>query len=197
MRHPERTAALAGIVGPVAFVGAWVAGAAITSRDHSPLVDPIGRLAAVGVDTRGLMTAGLVVFGVAMLVHASSLRRAVEGPAWAAAALSGLATLGVAATPLDRSDAVDSWHGVAAAAGYLALAATPLLAARPLLARGHIVLGRLAIGAGVVSAVSLALTVLDLPTGLFQRMGLTATDLWIVASAVAIATGRVSRPAGR
>jgi hypothetical protein len=188
---PSRAAALGGIVGPSAFVAAWVAGAAVTARSYSSVDDPISRLAAVGADTRWLMTAGFVVFGVALPLYAASLRRAVPGPAWIAAAATGLATLGVAATPLDRSDAVDAAHGLLAGVGYLALAATPLLAARPLLDRGHRGLALLGVAAGVVSTISLGITTLDVPTGLFQRAGLTATDLWIVATAGTITSGRL------
>ncbi len=189
--EPSRAAAVAGVVGPAAFIGAWVVGAATTDQDYSSVADPISRLAAVGADSRPLMTAGFITFGVAMPIYASSVRRAVTGPAWIAAVVSGLATLGVAATPLDRSGAVDTLHGVLAVSGYVALVALPLLAARPLLDSGHRALGRLAVAAGLVSATSLALTALDVPSGLFQRIGLTTTDVWIGLSATAIAAGRL------
>ena len=187
----RRTAALGGIVGPVAFVGAWFAGAAVTDMPYSAIEDPISRLAAIGADTRGLMTAGFVVFGVALPIYASSLHRVVPGPAWIAATATGLATLGVAAAPLGHSDVIDGLHGFLAGLGYLTLAATPLLAARPLRSMGHRALGVGAVAAGLVSSLALAATVLDLPTGLFQRIGLTATDLWIVASSVVILAGRL------
>jgi hypothetical protein len=45
--------------------------------------------------------------------------------------------------------------------------------------------------ASIVSGVALVLTASDLPTGLFQRLGLTAADVWIAGSALAIAVGRV------
>ena len=41
--------------------------------------------------------------------------------------------------------------------------------------------------AGAVSAIALVLTTTGLPTGLFQRIGLTAADIWIAASGLAIA----------
>jgi hypothetical protein len=107
-----------------------------------------------------------------------------------AAALTGLSTLAVAATPLDRSAAVDMWHGVAAGLGYVTLAATPLLAASPLRAIGEPVLARAGRVAGATSAVALVLTTTGLPTGLVQRVGLTVTDLWIAAVAVVWARRR-------
>lgn len=182
-----RVSALGGIVGPLGFIGAWAIGAATTSASYSVIDDPISRLAAVGADTRGLMTAGFVTFGVSLPVFASALRSAVPGRAWIAAAATGLATLGVAAAPLDRSDAIDRLHGVFAGIGYLTLAATPLLAASPLLALGHRRLALSGLAAGLTSAVALALTTTSLPTGLCQRIGLTVSDLWIIAAAVTIA----------
>jgi hypothetical protein len=186
-----RAAALGGVVGPAAFIGAWTIGAAVTSRQYSSTDDAISRLAAVGADTRALMTAGFVAFGVGLPLYASALRRVVSGSAWMTAAATGVATLAVAATPLDRSATVDTWHGVAAGIGYVTLAATPLLAARPLAQRGHRVLATAGVLAGTLSAISLVLTTTGLPTGLFQRLGLTATDIWIATSALAIAGGRL------
>jgi hypothetical membrane protein len=186
-----RAAALGGVIGPAAFIGAWSVGAAVTSREYSPIDDAISRLASVGADTRALMTAGFVGFGVALPVYASALRRVVSGPAWLAAATTGIATLGVAATPLEHSATVDTWHGVVAGIGYVTLAATPLLAARPLLHHGHRALAAAGIVAGTVSTIALALTTTGLPTGLFQRLGLTATDIWVATSGIAIASGRL------
>ena len=40
-----------------------------------------------------------------------------------------------------------------------------------------------------VAATALALTTTGLPTGLFQRIGLTAGDVWIMAAAVAAQRG--------
>ncbi len=183
-------AAVGGVVGPAGFVGGWVAGAFLAD-DLSPVHDTISRLAAVGAGTRPVMTTGFVAFGLALPIYSSALRHHVPGRAWMAAAATGLCTLGVAMTPLDRSSAVDTAHAVFAGLGYVTLAATPLLAARPLRRLGHHWFARSAIIAGSVSVVSLALSVGGLPAGLFQRLGLTASDAWIVASALAIAGGRL------
>lgn len=189
MRNPVRTAALGGVVGPAGFIGAWVIGAATTSAPYSSIDDAISRLAAVGSDTRWLMTAGFVTFGVSLPAYAWALRSAIPGRAWLTAAATGLATLAVAATPLDRSDTVDRLHSIFAGVGYLTLAATPLLAASPLRAIGHPRLARFGIAAGLTSAAALALTTTSFPTGLFQRVGLTVSDAWIIASALAISRG--------
>jgi hypothetical protein len=174
----------------VAFISAWTIGS-ITTSDYSALHDPISRLAAVGADSRALMTSGFVVFGLSLPVYAYALARTVRGWAWLAATLTGLATLGVAATPLDRSPTVDTWHGVFAGIGYATLAAIPLLAARPLRRAGCRHLSRWGVAAGSLAGIALALTLTDLPTGLFQRLGLTVVDAWIVISALAIMTARL------
>ncbi len=184
-----RWPAIGGIIGPAGFIGAWVAGA-IISDDLSPIHDAISRLAATGAETRPLMTSGFVVFGIGLPVYALALRRHVPGAAWITAAATGLSTIGVALAPLDRSSAVDTLHGVFAGLGYLTLAATPLLAVVPLRRMGHKRLARLGLLAGTVSATSLVLSLTGLPTGLFQRLGLTAGDIWVATSAVAMLTCR-------
>jgi hypothetical membrane protein len=195
-----RAAATGGVIGPAMFIGAWTVSAAVTTREYSSIDDAISRLAAVGADSRALMTAGFIGFGVALPIYAWALRRVVGGAAWLTAAGTGIATLAVAATPLERSAAIDTWHGVFAGVGYVTLAATPLLAVRPLLAQGHRTLGGFGIIAGAASGIALVLTTTDLPTGLFQRIGLTAADIWVAASALAIAGGKLrmtSPPTGK
>ena len=127
------------------------------------------------------MTVGFVTFGVGVPMFAIATR---VGVGWTTAVATGVATLAVAALPLDRSASVDTWHGVAATIGYVTLAATPLLSA-PRLRCGQRRLARFGVVCSAVSATALALTSTGVPTGLFQRIGLTAGDLWIMAAAVA------------
>jgi hypothetical protein len=144
----------------------------------------ISRLAAIGAPTRALMSAGFVVFGVALPVYARALRSRIPGPAWITAAGTGLATLGVALFPLGHSSTGDVVHGAFATAGYATLAATPMLAAPPLRRAGRVRWANLSVAAGAMSAASLAATVLGPHHGLFQRAGLTVGDAWIVSSAL-------------
>ena len=83
-RHarPRPNATLGGVIGPAGFIGAWVIGAAATSAPYSSIDDAISRLAAVGSDTRWLMTAGFVTFGLSLPVYAWALRSTVHGRAW-------------------------------------------------------------------------------------------------------------------
>lgn len=182
----QRLAALGGLVGPAGFITAWVVSGALTDG-YAAVDDAISRLAAVDAPTRMLMTGGFVVFGVGVLGYASALRHGLAGWSWAAAATSAIATLGVAASPLDRSAALDTAHGVFAGIGYVALAATPLLAIAPLRRAGRSSWARAATGATAVAATCLALTLTGARQGLFQRIGLGAGDLWIMATAVALA----------
>jgi len=183
-----RRAALGGVVGPVAFVSAWAVLSVVKAR-YSVLHDPISDLAGVHASTRPFMTAGFVVFSIALCCYAWALRAALGGPAWITAATTGLATLGVAAFPLHHSSTVDHVHGAFAGIGYVTLAATALLCIAPLRRRGHHVWARAATAAGGVSGVALALTLTGSFHGLFQRTGLTAGDAWVVASALAIRRG--------
>lgn len=189
-------AGIGGIVGPLAFIAAWLIAGTITSRSYSPIDDAISRLAAVGSDTRWLMTCGFVVFGVGVMTFARTVRRALDGPAWIALLTTGLATLGVAATPLDASTTVDSLHAAMAFTGYASLIGVPMLCARPV---GRVGRRKLAIAAWVsaaVATVALVLSIAHPTTGVWQRIGLTAGDAWIVALAVTIVRGRFRRDAG-
>lgn len=166
----------------MAFIGAWAIGGIVTSRRYSPVEDTISQLAAIGAPTRPLMTAGMVMFGVGLPAYAFALRTVLPGRAWMAAAATGISTLGVAALPLDHSDLIDSLHVVAAGLGYITLAAVPLLARRALTAEGHDRLAAFGAVMAAVSAVALPTSLVVSQTGLFQRVGLFAGDLFLIAS---------------
>jgi hypothetical protein len=130
------------------------------------------------------MTGGFVAFGIGVPLYGLALRDRLPGPAWASAVATGLATLGVAAFPLDRSSTLDLVHGAFASVGYATLAGVPLLAARPLRDEGATRAATASVAVGVFSAACLLATLAGRRHGLFQRAGLTAGDVWIVASAV-------------
>jgi len=184
----RRLLGLGGIIGPAAFVTAWaVLGA--RKAGYNPVTDQISRLAAAGVPERPAMSAGFVVFGLAVPAYGLALRRSLPGPAWTTAVATGLATLGVAAFPLD-GPAGDTPHAIAAGIGYATLAATPLLAARPLHRSGRPRWAVASVVAGVASGACLAATAVGPATGLLQRTGLGIGDLWLAATGAAIASGR-------
>jgi len=180
----KRAMAVGGLVGPAAFVTAWsVLGA--STEGYSPVHDAISRLAASGATTRVGMSAGFAVFGAGMTLYAAALRSALPGPAWTMAVATGVATLGVAALPLETSVG-DRFHYVAAAAGYGTLAALPMVAGRSLARRGRRGWARYSTATGAVSAVCVLASAIGPASGLFQRAGLTVVDVWVVASAVEI-----------
>ncbi|MDQ2651292.1 MAG: DUF998 domain-containing protein [Actinomycetota bacterium] len=181
-----RWRALGGVVGPAAFIGAWsILGTTVDG--YSPVDDPISRLAALGADTRPGMTAGLLVFAAGVTGLAAELRRSpAMGDAWIPALITAGGAVGIALTPLDSSLG-GAAHGTAAGVSYASLALVPLLASRALRATGRRRLAGASLAAGLVCAGSLAASVLvDDRTGLWQRLGLTTGDVWLMASAVAL-----------
>lgn len=177
------------MVGPAVFVTGWaVLGA--HAEGYDPTRDAISRLARLGAPSRPAMTAALVALGAGMALYSAALRTHLDGgPAWMAALANGACTLVVAAVPL--GSAHDGPHGIAAGLGYATLAGIPLLAAPRL--------GRLRPGGrwaalsnatGVVTAVCLAATLSGWRSGLFQRLGLTVGQAWVVATGVIILARR-------
>lgn len=169
------------VVGPVAFVSAWAIGG-LRMPDYSPVHDAISELAAIGSPERALMTTGFVVYGVAVMVGATSTRSTVIARVWPALVVNGLATLAVAALPLDASAAGDRAHGVAAGVGYVSLALVPALAAAPLERSGHRRAALVSVAAGVGIGACLALTAVADAKGAFQRTGLGIGDAWLIAA---------------
>jgi hypothetical membrane protein len=190
-----RRAALGGVAGPAAFILTWTLASAI-QPGYSASNDAISELAAVGADTRAFMTVGFVVFALCVFPYAMALRSALGGGAWITATGTGVATLVVAAIPLGQSARTDHWHGIVAVLGYTSLAITPLLAVRPLLERGRRGAASLSVAMAAVSGIALLLSDTTPLTGLFQRIGLTAGQVWIAGAALTIASGRLPAQRG-
>lgn len=183
-RSGVRFAAAGGLVGPAAFITAW---ALLGERapDYSPAHDAISRLASDGAPTRAAMTAGLVVFGTGLPLSAIAFRAALPGPAWVLATATGVATLGVAAFPLG-SPTRDAVHGAFAGVAYATVAALPWAAAAPLARAGRRHWAILSRTAAVVSGSCLLATIAGPVHGMFQRIGLTVADAWVMAMAADI-----------
>lgn len=182
----DSAGALCGILGPAAFVGAWLVAGALTSG-YDPLAQAISELAAEGARTQPLMTAGLVAFGLLVPVWAQTLGRVLAQPALrVSVTLAGLATLAVAVSPLTREGGQpqDVAHAVSAGVGYLAMAASPLLGAAAFRRRGMGRAGAASALVGAVSAACLLGTLLVDEAGGLQRAGLTVVDAWYVAVAL-------------
>lgn len=179
-------------IGPAAFVTAWVVGGARTPG-YSPVNDAISRIAEVGAPHAATMTAGFVVYGASVMVGSLALRASPLRSTWLLAAINGAATLGVALTPLERSSTVDALHGLSAAIGYGSIAAIPIVGAPAIRRLGHRRLAAASTGLGVLIAASLVATTMTDANGLFQRLGLTAGDVWLVGAGIWLAR----RSAGR
>jgi hypothetical protein len=196
MRPSDRLAGLCGLAAPVSFVGAWAVCGALRDDGYDPVQDAISQLARIGSPTRAGMTAGFVGFGLLLPVFAQRLPDLLgAGRALRTAmTVAGVATLGVAALPLQREEGGvgDLLHAVAAGTGYLAMAASPALAVRALSAHGRGAAAATAATVSAVSAAALVVSVTSGPTGLWQRVGIGVVDLWFAGWAV-----RTLRRAGR
>jgi hypothetical membrane protein len=190
-----RLLALGGVVGPAAFVAAWAIGGATTSH-YSSVDAAISDLAAVGSSARVGMTIGFVGFGFGLVAFGLALRDALDGWAWIAAVVTGVATIGVAATPLGGWSG-DGVHAAFAGLGYVAIVALPLGAVRPLARGGRTAWSRASLVTAAASALCLVATLAGPAHGLWQRLGLTVADVWIVvAASTLVAHGTlVTRPA--
>jgi hypothetical protein len=105
-----------------------------------------------------------------------------------AALATGACTIAVAATPLGGW-APDAVHATFAGLGYATLVALPLLAARPLARLGRRAGARASVAIGAIAAACLLASTLGPAHGLWQRLGLTSGDVWIVSIASAIVAG--------
>ena len=161
--------------------------------DYSPVHDAISRIAAVGAPERELMTAGFVAYGLLLLGGAAAVRQSAINVTWPAVVVNALSTVAVAALPLDQSSTVDGLHGAAATVGYISLACVPLLAARPLREAGFTSAATASLVAASAIAACLAATPFIDANGFTQRLGLTIGDAWLVATGLALASGRLTR----
>ena len=174
--------AVGGVIGPVAFAATWaILGA--TTRGYSPISDAISDLAATHAPKRAAMTLAFVVFGVGVIAFGFALRAAGAGPAWMSAVATACFTLAVAATPLGGPTR-DVVHGAFASLGYITLIGVPLLAARPVARAGHTGWARYAVATAIIAGTGLLASAAGPAHGLFQRIGLTTGDAWLVATAL-------------
>ncbi len=167
------------IVGPAAFISAWVVSGVIT-EGYSPTRDHISDLAAIGAPTKTLMNAGFTVFAVAVGLAASPLRRHIGTPAAVVLGANALLSVGIMLAPLGQSEHGDQIHGVVAGLGYLALAATAPSAA-PALAKRSRPLAVVSIGVGAITLACLVASFVRPESGFWQRAGITTTDAWLIA----------------
>lgn len=186
----RRLPAIAGVAGPLAFIADW-AMLGTVKAGYSPVDDAISRLAETGASTQTAMTAGFAIYGTGLCLYAAD-RRLPPGARLLVAA-TGVTTFGVAAFPLGTPTS-GNVHAVFAGLGYATLAAAPLVTARALAARGERRRARWSAVAGFVCGACLAASLAGPVHGLLQRAGLTAGDVWVVASAIEALAARRALP---
>lgn len=172
----------AGVIGPLAFVADWAVLGAIRSH-YSPVNDAISRLAETAAPTRSAMTAGFIVYGAALVAYAGARDGDLPRITRLLVAGTGLSTFGVAAFSLDASGK-GTTHAVFAGIGYATLAAAPLVAARVWARTPARAWVRTSAATGIVTAAFLIASTFAPAHGLLQRVGLTAGDAWVVATAI-------------
>ena len=180
------------IWGPGLFIVAWVVGGFMIDG-YSRLEDHISALAAVDAPSRLLMNVGFAAFVAGVGSAAWPLRNVIGNAAALALGINALFVLGVLLTPDGLSSSTDFLHGGFAMFVYLSLTLAGPLAALTFRRRGMSYWALISLLVGTITAVSLWISLGETRSGLFQRLGLTTTDLWLMAVGIAFATGRFSR----
>ncbi len=185
-----------GLVAVSVYVVAWLVGGWLRPG-YDPATQAISELFELGAPwpSRGPLLAGLLLSGLAFLVLAPALDRAVPGEGRLGPVLvviAGVGTLGVVAAPCPPgcpgadTSSFDLWHTITAGGGYTALVLAPLAFAwrvrshEPGLARWSLLVG------GSAAALFLAHVLGLVPgaPGLLQRIFNTLADAWYVLVAV-------------
>jgi len=169
------------VVAPVALIGGWTWAGAITPG-YDPVRQTISDLAAADAPTHWLMTAALVVTGLAYIVTAVGLRPA-DGAGRALLGVGGVGVLLTAWIPNNTEGRNEVGHMIVAYLAFLALTVWPAVIARnrpdaPLVLRprfGQVV----AIGLGVL----VLLTFAEIVTG-GSTLGLRERVLAVAQSVV-------------
>ncbi|MBA2718164.1 MAG: DUF998 domain-containing protein [Chloroflexi bacterium] len=186
-RAHERILSAGLIVGPTAFISAWLLSGAVTPG-YSPTRDHISDLAAIDAPTRTLMNAGFAAFAISVGAAAVPARRFLGEPAALVLGANALLTVGIMLAPLGRSEHGDVAHGALAGLGYLALAAMAPSAAPTIIKRRRR-LGLASVGVGVASMACLGLSLIRPEAGFWQRAGITVTDAWLITMGLLAVTG--------
>lgn len=180
----DRWLATGAIWGPGLFILAWVVGGFVVVG-YSPIEDHISALAAVNASSRFVMNLGFAAYVLGVGSASWPLRMVIGNGASVALFLNALLVLGVLLTPDGLSSTADFLHGGFAFLIYLTLALVGPLAALSFRRNGLVewAIGSLLVG--VVTSLSLWFSLAEANSGLFQRIGLTTTDLWLMVVGIA------------
>jgi hypothetical membrane protein len=112
------------VAAPFVMIGGWTTAAALQPGHFDPVTQTISSLAAYGAADRWVMTLALTVLGACYLTTGLALRPAAL-PGRLLLMAGGVATAVVAASPLPSAGSGSLPHGLAAGAGFVALAIWP------------------------------------------------------------------------
>ena len=116
------------LLGPVALVGGWLMAGALQPASYSPMRQTVSVLAGQSGTDRWVMTAALLLVGSCQIATGAGLA-AVRLPARALLIVTGLSTLGIAATP-EPATGPTSRHLAFAVSCVVTTAVWPVLVAR-------------------------------------------------------------------
>lgn len=153
---------LSSAAAPVLVVGGWTVAAALQPGHFNPVTQTISSLAARGATDSWVMTVALIALGVCHITTGLALRPAAR-PGRLLLMAGGIATIVVAENPLPAGGGGSLPHGLAAGAGFVALAIWPACGWR----RDRSVPGSLRPAVGVSVAIIL-----------FGLLGWFAVEIW-------------------
>ena len=171
------------VLGPGFFFVSWVIGGLLypgstLERTH------ISTLAAIGAPSRLIMVVGQVAMAAGLALAALPARSVLGLGASAGMGLAAVSLAVIIVTPDGSVPELGLLHGGFAILLYAALVAIGGLAGRHLRNQGRQVAGIVALGAATATGIFLWLSLGDTASGLFQRLGITATSAWLIAVVV-------------
>jgi hypothetical membrane protein len=191
-------AVVSGGLAPVLLIGAWLAADAVQPASYSPIRETISVLAGDTATDRWIMTGTLFLVGGCYLVTAVGLA-GVRAPARTLLAVSGLSTIGIAASPEPASGPTPqhlAWTVLAA----VSIAVWPALAVRRPPSRPLVLSGYGSAAVTVVSAALLGWLFIEAQggghLGLAERLTTSAQACWPFVVVLALRRG-TSGPGGK
>lgn len=184
-----RWAVVSAVAAPITIIGTWTLAASLQDDGYDPVRDTLSWLATQAAVAPRLGACGFALTGIAHIVTAVGLRP-VPRAGRLMLGLGGLATVGVALLPTDRTHTA---HMGAAGVAFVAMATWPAVA------RDAAGLGRMAPWSGTAAAsgmsVMLGWYMLELQAlipgqgarkGLAERIVAVAQSLWPLAVVLAV-----------
>jgi Protein of unknown function (DUF998) len=176
---------------PVLLIGAWLAADTVQPASYSPIRQTISVLAGDAGTDRWIMTGTLFLVGGSYLVTAAGLA-GVRAPARTMLAISGVSTIGIAASPEPASGPTPQ-HLAWTVLGAVTIAVWPALAARRLPPRPLVLSGCVSAAVTVVFAALLGWLFIEAQgggdLGLAERLTTSAQACWPFVVALALRCG--------